>query len=458
MNLLIVDDEPLIHVSIEYCLNELQIPDVNIHHAYSGSEMLKRMDDIAVDVALVDIRMPGMDGLEAIQQAKALWPDTFYCVMSGYSEFEYAREAVRLNVMDYLLKPLDTQTLKQILVKVKNEKQDRALLIRDRFRGWLEGTLHRHDVSSLFAQRYYAAVILFTYDSNQSEHRFWTPDFTESHHQYLLSIPCQEGMLLMIYARNAKSIYEILSRIPRKDLPDGITAFLTSVCYEPQKLAEQMHHLLDFSPYRVFYGIGQRYDAAVLPATAPCNALQASQWIALRDHLFEGRYTDYISQANRLRSIVDEENLPAQTLESLLDFVRVITGNRTYPMTAEELAPALSRIAETMLQQQRSPDRIDAVLAYVQEHYCENISISTLSSHFDLTPNYLSTLIKSRLGIKFTDYLTSLRITHAKELLLTTRLSVKEITEEVGYYSQSHFTKLFVEREGCTPAEFRNMK
>ena len=112
MNLLIVDDEPLIHVSIEYSLNEIQADHVTVYHAYTGSEMLKALEETPMDIALVDIRMPGMDGLEAIQQGKNISPQTFYYIMNGYSEFEYAREAVRLNVVEYLLKPLEQDKLK----------------------------------------------------------------------------------------------------------------------------------------------------------------------------------------------------------------------------------------------------------------------------------------------------------------------------------------------------------
>lgn len=458
MNLLIVDDEPLIHVSIEYSLNEIQADHVTVYHAYTGSEMLKALEETPMDIALVDIRMPGMHGLEAIQQGKNISPQTFYYIMSGYSEFEYAREAVRLGVVEYLLKPLDPDALHQVLLRVKKEQSDRAQLIRDRFRGWMEGTLHRHDVASLFAKNHYAAIILLTYDSNQENHLFWTPAFAESHHDYLLSLPCQEGMLLLAYAPNTKIIYEILNQIPKKDLSAGITAFVSSVSNEPHKLAEQMHLMLDFSPARVFYGIGQRYDASVLPKVEKELLTLASQWITLRDHLFEDHYTSYLSLTARLISSTSEPHISSPASANLLQFVRTITGKSDRPATISQLESALNQAGESILMQHRSVDKIEAVLSYVEEHYCDNISISSLSVHFDLTPNYLSTLLKNRLGTKFTDHLTNLRIAHAKELLLTTKLSVKEITEQVGYYSQSHFTKLFIEKESCTPAEFRNRK
>ncbi|MCD7909003.1 MAG: helix-turn-helix transcriptional regulator, partial [Clostridium sp.] len=57
------------------------------------------------------------------------------------------------------------------------------------------------------------------------------------------------------------------------------------------------------------------------------------------------------------------------------------------------------------------------------------------------------------MGIRYNDYVTQLRLNRAKELLMSTRMSVKEITAACGYYSQSHFTRLFLEHEGCTPSE-----
>ena len=70
MKLLIVDDEPLIHVSIEISLKELEEKDLRIFHASNGTEMLREMEKQDFDIALVDIRMPGMDGLTAIDSAR----------------------------------------------------------------------------------------------------------------------------------------------------------------------------------------------------------------------------------------------------------------------------------------------------------------------------------------------------------------------------------------------------
>ena len=103
MNLLIVDDEPLIHVSLEYNLKEIRSEDVTIYHAYTGAEMLSLMETTLFDLVLVDIQLPGINGLTAIEKAQELYPQTLFYIMTSFSEFEYAQKAVRLKVTDYLL-------------------------------------------------------------------------------------------------------------------------------------------------------------------------------------------------------------------------------------------------------------------------------------------------------------------------------------------------------------------
>lgn len=454
MNLLIVDDEPLIHVSIEFSLNELQADDVQIFHAYSGSDMLIRMAEQAIDIALVDIRMPGMSGLEAINAAREQWPQTFYYIMSGFSEFEYAREAIRLNVTEYLLKPLEPDALAAVITKVRAEKANQQEQVRDAFRAWLEGTLHRHEVGYLYSPRYYTAILLLTYDSNQEDSDPWVPEAVLAHCEYFVSIPCNEGVLLMLFTPSAPLTREILREIRRRDFPDGVTCFATSMCHDAEKMATQMRQILDYSPVRVYRGIGVRYDAAAVLSASEEEIAAAQKWIALRDSFFASQYTDYVSLGSQLAN--SRRLWPAQGAEHLEKFLETITGLPCLGLkTAEEKLKYLRHAGEALLQQRKNTDKLDSVLSYVERNFNKDISVASLATRFDLTPNYLSALLKKKLGMKFTDYLTRLRIAQAKKLLLSTNLSIKEITEQVGYYSQSHFTKIFMEKEGCTPGEFR---
>lgn len=454
MNLLIVDDEPLIHVSIEYSLKESGDPSLRIFHAYNGSEMLQRMAEQDIDIALVDIRMPGMDGLTAIGNARRNWPKTNYYIMSSFSEFEYAREAIKLNVAEYLLKPLTSEQLSEILARVRQEKDREEDQIRESFRAWLVGTLHRHDVSSLFDPACFASVLLFCCDSPEKELHDWLPERLQGDQPNVTVIPCWEGQLALVFAQDEKSVQEILHALPQKDHPEGVTGFITPVSDDPAVLAKEMHRILDLSPLRVFWGIGRRYRSALLPETSEEETTQAAEWIGLRDCFLEKRYADFVTKSSALIPTLADLG-PAQ-LRHLADFLRTVTGEEIPGgADAEGIAAFLRETGEGMIRRETGQDRIDAVIEYVRENYCEDISVARLSLQFDLSPNYLGSLFKKKLGVSFVDYLTSLRIARAKELLVSGNLSVREVAESVGYYSQSYFTKIFIKKEGCTPGEYR---
>ncbi|WP_319796324.1 response regulator, partial [Bilophila wadsworthia] len=76
-----------------------------------GISAYKFLQDNTVNVMITDIRMPGCDGMELIQKAKVLYPDMYIVIISGYSKFDYAQNAIRFGVEDYLLKPIRKKDL-----------------------------------------------------------------------------------------------------------------------------------------------------------------------------------------------------------------------------------------------------------------------------------------------------------------------------------------------------------
>ena len=96
MNILVIDDEPLIHLSIEKLLLSCQddFHPIHVHHAYTGLQMLELLKEHQFQLAYVDIKMPGLTGLDAIRLGKEISPDTRYYIMTGFNEFEYAKQAI----------------------------------------------------------------------------------------------------------------------------------------------------------------------------------------------------------------------------------------------------------------------------------------------------------------------------------------------------------------------------
>ena len=250
MKLLIVDDEPLIHKSIDYCFHELQVQDVTLYHAYNCSDMLRQLEEQAMDGALVDIRMPGPNGLLAIQSAKERWPETEYYIMSGFSEFEYAREAVHLGVTEYLIKPLSPEDLSRVIDDIRAKQQEKTGRIQESFRTWLVGGLHRHDVAYLYTPGYYVGIALLTYDWAEEGNSFWIPDFGPLR-EHVVSLPCDEGLLLLAVSSAPAPVRAFLHQFPKKGLPRGVTVFVSSLCSDSASALTEMGRRLGIAAGRL---------------------------------------------------------------------------------------------------------------------------------------------------------------------------------------------------------------
>jgi YesN/AraC family two-component response regulator len=95
----------------------------------------------------------------------------------------------------------------------------------------------------------------------------------------------------------------------------------------------------------------------------------------------------------------------------------------------------------------------------MEEHfYNPDLSLDYLSERFQLNAKYLSQLFKEQFGENFLDFLTMVRVEHAKHMLLNTKSSIQEIGDKVGYTNAVTFRRVFRRMEGISPADFRNLK
>ena len=123
--IVIADDEKVIRAGICKILSDSLGDTISIHEAKNGLEALELCRSVSPDILITDIRMPGMTGLELIEiisEMYALSEDSRTCeciVLSGYSDFEYARQAMRSGVMEYLVKPVDDEELSQAILRAR---------------------------------------------------------------------------------------------------------------------------------------------------------------------------------------------------------------------------------------------------------------------------------------------------------------------------------------------------
>ncbi|MDQ6422909.1 response regulator [Paenibacillus sp. LHD-117] len=120
MNILVVDDEEVIRSGIERTIRR-QFPQHRVLMAASPEEAVELLKNLPIDLVLTDVLMPGMTGLELIEISRKRHSHIKWVVISAYSEFAYAREAVRLGAKDYLLKPIGKELLIDMIQDIGEE-------------------------------------------------------------------------------------------------------------------------------------------------------------------------------------------------------------------------------------------------------------------------------------------------------------------------------------------------
>lgn len=118
---LIVDDEPAVLEGLAYTMPWGELEVEQVHQASSAAEALTLLNRHHVDIVITDIRMPGMSGLELIQEIRRRWSGVRCIILSGHGEFDYAREAIRMETTDYLLKPIEADELAETVRSVQDK-------------------------------------------------------------------------------------------------------------------------------------------------------------------------------------------------------------------------------------------------------------------------------------------------------------------------------------------------
>ncbi len=162
MKILIADDEELVRVGLREILRNLAQGD-ELYEAVNGRILIDKVNELKPDICFVDIRMPGVDGLEAIAELAGAFPDISWIILSGYSEFEYARRALALGVLEYLLKPASEAEVEAALIKAAEKRLDAGRFKREKFEYRVGGVLNNSSSPDFdeFLQsfRSYAALV-----------------------------------------------------------------------------------------------------------------------------------------------------------------------------------------------------------------------------------------------------------------------------------------------------------
>lgn len=121
IRILIAEDEEIIRSGLLYTIDWLSMSAVVVASAATGTEGLEKIKSLRPDIVITDIKMPGMSGLDMIAEAQKEKIDFIPIVLTSYSDFNYAKNAIALRVFDYLLKPVDEEKIKDVVLKAKEQ-------------------------------------------------------------------------------------------------------------------------------------------------------------------------------------------------------------------------------------------------------------------------------------------------------------------------------------------------
>lgn len=481
---MIVDDEKYICKFIQNRTNWEQLHVELAGDARNGKAALEMMDKEKPDIVLTDIRMPKMSGLEFIEEAQRRYPETTFIVMSAYSDFSYAQQAVRLGVEDYLLKPVDLGELERLLEKILRKKREELLekLIRD----------ERNRDASVFYGRSMAAVAFCIEEEEQGM------QIEESLRKILEGIPCQvdlycphvmwsEGCTVFLLNGNqleVLSMREIVGEVWEQN-PELKKIAAVSEIVKPIHAFDAVNHSLENMKRRIFCPEENLiFDGSVQPSDSSSSQLEMQSELLYACKEILGR--EYGSGIKQLRHMVEKYvcaessvKLIERFIEGVLHFLKNLQGlkiDRTdfmilshrlegqncllrYP-SVEELKKDLLSLIERVFEGeniQAENEIIGQIKEFVLSNYKQDLSVPKIAGIFYLNANYLSTLFKENTGITLKSYMNGVRMEKAKEYLAQGLRSVTEVAHETGYSDSNYFSKVFKKYTGITPKQFRDI-
>ncbi len=171
-DILLVDDEQAVLQNLSAALDWSEYGFSHIHMANSAKEALSIMERKLIDLIILDIQMPEMTGLEMLKNIRTRYPDTHCILISAYSKFEYAKEALQLNVENYLLKPIDIIELHETVTRaaeniMRAASSSHNLFERNLLDRWLHGRIASDELLehsqythyNVLMRRYYAVIV-----------------------------------------------------------------------------------------------------------------------------------------------------------------------------------------------------------------------------------------------------------------------------------------------------------
>ncbi|GKU84025.1 response regulator [Niallia sp. NCCP-28] len=392
LKVLIADDEPTIREGIRHSIDWNNIGMEVAAEAEDGEEALELALEYEVDILLADLNMPIMDGLTLIKNIRESLPKCRVVIISGYDEFSYAQEALRLQVEDYILKPIKPDSLTEVLKKAASKLQTMTAQKK-----YLEIASSHISQNTLFIQEQFCRNLVegnLTTDNIKEQLQFWGLTVEVPH--LLVVVRCKELEITQPLIQGADKELFIF----------GMKNIILEVLEKQQKLIFSDQFGLLFI---LLWGHVQEESFSKIEMSIQSYL-----------HLSPTLYSEFIPDTF-----------------AVIPSVYEICKKKVYEEC--QIPPIVRRAKNYLRQQYSNPE----------------LTLESIAQQLQVSSVYLSRMIKQGLGTSFTGLVTDMRIKKAIMLLNSTNLQVYEIAEQVGYESQHYFSTAFKKVVGVSPNQYR---
>jgi two-component system, response regulator YesN len=498
LKLMIVDDEQIEREGLQLILQKA-FPEITIAQAKNGKVAVQMVGEFKPDLVLMDIQMPGMNGLDAIKQITADYPLIKFVMITAFDMFDYARQAIKLGVKDYLLKPSKVSeivaTVGKVLEEIREERK--SLEILEKALPLVETDIvtqllfdHVHEV--------HLDLLVEMLDIPSPNETFVVSILLPQEGEKLYSAVKEKvrgtGNVLVgaLYGRQLPIIVfrkpnrsyrsqaisfanEILSLAKTNFGGDwfvGIGKVCRSLTQVRQSYQESLIATMDTSlpvKYRFYSDVpvfGDTEDKSLTKQREKqfFDEIRLGKWDQIQAKVMnliqrcENEGTDLLQSQQRILELL-------WIAARVMSEIGVETETPLYSYQSQDFRQLRSETGYLLKQMRQSyeehyekleADTIHQIKQYIMKHSHEDISLEALGKKVGLSPIYISKMFKEKLGINYIDFLTECRIEKAKKLMADPDKSLKEITFEVGYHEPNYFSKVFKKMVALSPTEYRN--
>lgn len=476
--LLIVEDEKMIRQGIKTMVQRSKVPVDNILECSNGEMALEILKMQHVDVMFTDIRMPKMDGITLVKSMQELPHVPLTVAISGYDDFSYAVELMRMGVREYILKPLDREKIREVLEKLNAEilkGQESAIYDRHLGKQQLKYIILNKNLTpaekELLVKMYENTYLTNSYQivvSNETGGVLGGND-EEDFYIHLKSV---EGNELFL---SASENIPILLRDELVNRYVGVSAVHSGLdtlreAYEEAYLARKEAFYLG-NPVCFYQKMREKKGTLHLEEGVIDQIIQ---------QLGTDKFEDAIRQLSRILKNASLLSYPPEEMENgirrLLDGVLTTYANILKTKKEEigeyytiygynclseyesEILGWLENFCNTLnsrFDDYKNKQKIQQAIEYIKENYDKDLNMAVVSNHISMNYSLFSYVFKQYAGNNFVNYLKEIRIEEAKRLLEETDMKVIDVSSRVGYENEKHFMKTFKASCGVSPTEYR---